>query len=256
MMKKDIEWLKKEIATEMIEIEPNRKEKWSDIKYQTLRSVAQKICQLDEPKILSQEWIDKNVVHVRGLGDIIEAEVIENLLVPKQEITEKQVINWLDNNEFYDHITAETVLERAVDKSELSYYGTKYSVIETPTIPKYVAEWITNHREKFDLYPALRTLEHNTLVWGLIYKWYRTNTQKFVNAYLTGEYKVEEEQKYYVLDTEDIPMLVKSYGAVNRANTHLSIHEKGRNTEHYQLTEQEIKAIDERYWPFAVEVAE
>lgn len=139
-MKKDIEWLKKEIATEMIEIEPNRKEKWSDIKYQTLRSVAQKIHQLDEPEVLSQEWLDDNVVHVRGLGDIFEAVAVESLLVPEKEITEKQVINWLDHNEFYDHITAETVLERAVDKGELSYYGTKYSVIEAPIIPKYLAD--------------------------------------------------------------------------------------------------------------------
>lgn len=139
-MKKDIEWLKKEIATEMIELEPNRKEKWSDIKYQTLRSVAQKIHQLDEPEVLSQEWLDDNVVHVRGLGDIFEAVAVESLLVPEKEITEKQVINWLDHNEFYDHITAETVLERAVDKGELSYYGTKYSVIEAPIIPKYLAD--------------------------------------------------------------------------------------------------------------------
>ena len=44
------------------------------------------IDQLDELEVLSQEWIDKNVVHVRGLGDIIEAEAVENLLVPKQEL--------------------------------------------------------------------------------------------------------------------------------------------------------------------------
>ena len=85
-MKKDIEWLKKEIATEMIELEPNRKEKLSDIKYQTLRSVAQKIYQLYELEVLSKEWIDDNVIHVRGLGDIFEAVAVESLLVPKQEL--------------------------------------------------------------------------------------------------------------------------------------------------------------------------
>ncbi len=84
-MKKDITWLKQEIATEMLELEPNRKERWSDVRYQTLRSVAQKIYQLDEPEVLSQEWIDDNVVHVRGLGDIIEAVDFEGLLVPKKE---------------------------------------------------------------------------------------------------------------------------------------------------------------------------
>ena len=90
-MKKDIEWLKKEIATEMIELEHNRNKKDGDLKYQTLRSVAEKIYQLDEPEVLSQEWIDKNVVHVRGLGHIIEAEVIENLIVPKQEELESKI---------------------------------------------------------------------------------------------------------------------------------------------------------------------
>ena len=28
---KDIEWLKEEIAREMIELEPNRKDRWSDV---------------------------------------------------------------------------------------------------------------------------------------------------------------------------------------------------------------------------------
>ena len=70
---------------------------------------------------------------------------------------------------------------------------------ELPVIPKYVADWITRYREKYDLYPALRLLENNTFVWGEIYEWYRMNTRKFVNAYLTGEYEVEEEPLYHAL---------------------------------------------------------
>ena len=70
---------------------------------------------------------------------------------------------------------------------------------ELPVIPKHVADWITKYREKYDLYPALRLLENNTFVWGEIYEWYRMNTHKFVNAYLTGEYEVEEEQRYCAL---------------------------------------------------------
>ena len=70
---------------------------------------------------------------------------------------------------------------------------------ELPVIPKYVADWITRYSEKYDLYPALRWLENNTFVWGEIYEWYRMNTHKFVNAYLTGEYEVDEEPLYYAL---------------------------------------------------------
>ena len=68
---------------------------------------------------------------------------------------------------------------------------------ELPVVPKYVAEWIIRHRDIFDLYPALRLLTNNTLVWREIYEWYRMNTHKFVNAYLTGEY--EEEPLYHAL---------------------------------------------------------
>ena len=68
-----------------------------------------------------------------------------------------------------------------------------------PVIPKYVADWITQYRKVFDLYPALKRLENNSLMWEKVYKWYRMNTHKFVNAYLTGEYEVEEEPLYYAL---------------------------------------------------------
>ena len=70
---------------------------------------------------------------------------------------------------------------------------------ELPVIPKYVAEWITKHRDTFDLYSMLKRLEKNSSTWELTYKWYRENTHEFVNAYLTKEYKVEEEPLYYAL---------------------------------------------------------
>src|SRR5699024_1091009 len=58
---------------------------------------------------------------------------------------------------------------------------------ERLTIPNYVAKWISEHHEKFDLYPALRRLEEGSTRDYDAYKWYRKNTRKFVNAYLTGE---------------------------------------------------------------------
>ena len=89
-MKKDIEWLKKEIATEMIELEPIRRERWADVKYQTLRSVAQKIYQLDEPEVLSQKWIDEHRKSYT-MEDSVEISDLQNLLVPKQEELESAI---------------------------------------------------------------------------------------------------------------------------------------------------------------------
>ena len=125
-MKKDKKWLKKEIATEMIELEPNRKERRSDVKYQTLRDVAQKIDQLDELQVLSheeninivlddlkeyikeQQLLSQNIglahtsagndTHYRQYDYVLEcideyepSEDLQNLLVPKQGELETKI---------------------------------------------------------------------------------------------------------------------------------------------------------------------
>lgn len=157
-MKKNIEWLKKEIATEMIQLEPNRVERWLDVQYQTLRSVAQKLDQLDELEVLSYEWIDSNSVNASSDGvteEYVHVDDLKNLVIPKQEL---------------------------------------------PVVPKFIAEWIETHLEQgFDLYPVLKKLEDNSRLWTEGYNWYRENTLDFTIAYLTKEYKVEEEPLYYAL---------------------------------------------------------
>ena len=66
--------------------------------------------------------------------------------------------------------------------------------------------------------------------------------------------EVEEEQRYYTLDSDDIPLLERAGNRIQRTTTELSIHEKGRDNTRFELTEQEIKGYDKRYWPFAVKV--
>ena len=71
---------------------------------------------------------------------------------------------------------------------------------ELPVIPKFVAEWIETHLEQgLDLYPVLKKLEDNSRLWRKGYDWYRENTLDFTIAYLTKEYKVEEEPLYCAL---------------------------------------------------------
>ena len=124
---------------------------------------------------------------------------------------------------------------------------------EKVVIPQFVADWILSHREKYDLYPALKRLEGNPFGWERIYTWYRMNTYQFVNTYLTGEYEVEGEQKYYV-DLETAAYVAKWNG-----DNQVSIYTDavfGSDEFEFHLTEIEIKNYDERFWPFAVEVAE
>ena len=65
------------------------------------------------------------------------------------------------------------------------------------------------------------------------------------------EPEVEEEQRYYALDSDDIPLLERAGNQIQRATTELSIYEKSRDNSRFKLTEQEIKGYDKRYWPFA-----
>lgn len=76
---KDLNWFKEQLD----DIEMNTPRLSSHDSIWMLDRVNELLSQLDETEVLSQEWIDKNVVHVRGLGDIIEAESVENLFVPK-----------------------------------------------------------------------------------------------------------------------------------------------------------------------------
>lgn len=102
MMKRDFEWLKGEIAKRMIELEPYRADKLRDERYKTLRSVAQKLNQLDEPEVLSQEWVDNNSVNASHDGmteEYIHVVDLKNLIVPKQDlpVIPKYVADWIES---------------------------------------------------------------------------------------------------------------------------------------------------------------
>ena len=82
----------------------------------------------------------------------------------------------------------------------------------------------------------------------------------FAKAWLAyPNIEIEEEPKYYVLDKENATLLKKSAvgeGIAKSVGTNIYNAKSWKNEEEYQLTEQEIKDYDERYWPFAVKVEE
>ncbi|WP_368562258.1 DUF1642 domain-containing protein [Enterococcus faecalis] len=72
--------------------------------------------------------------------------------------------------------------------------------------------------------------------------WFKSNRDLFVNALANG-YEVEKEPLYYV----KLPEI-----GYMRFGFCIPVTESIEEAKKY--TEQEIKAIDERYWPFAVKV--
>ena len=79
--------------------------------------------------------------------------------------------------------------------------------------------------------------------------WFKSNRDLFVNALANG-YEVEKGPLYHVL--------LPDKGATNTGYTFLNLSGAIDFTTCKEkvdmLTEQEIKAVDERYWPFAVKV--
>ena len=89
------------------------------------------------------------------------------------------------------------------------------------------------------------------LKWEKEYAWISTNDETFARAWLDG-YTVAEEQKYYVLDSQDVPLLERANGQTYKTTTALSIYEDGRDNSRFELNEQEIKDYGECFWAFAV----
>ncbi|HAP3628033.1 TPA: DUF1642 domain-containing protein [Enterococcus faecalis] len=81
--------------------------------------------------------------------------------------------------------------------------------------------------------------------------WFKSNRDLFVNALANG-YEVEKEPLYHVLLSDKGATNI-GYTFLNLAGTiDFTICKEKVDT----LTENQIKAIDERYWPFAVKLEE
>ncbi|WP_231477098.1 DUF1642 domain-containing protein [Enterococcus hirae] len=134
---------------------------------------------------------------------------------------------------------------------------------QKPVVPKFVAEWIEQaKKERQSLYEAMYNIESSTYYHkydNATYQWmfegalHDEHQELFAEVYMHG-YEVEKEPLYEVI-IGDL-YLIKKFNNRNDfcfdTSCSLCTWEKSA----YQLTEAEIKAIDERYWPFAVPVEE
>ena len=197
-MKKGIEWLKKEIATEMIQLEPNRKERRSDVRYQTLRDVAQKIDQLDEPEVLSQEESINIVLH-----DLKEYIKEQQSLSHNTGLAHTSAGNDTHYRQ-YDYVL-ECINEYEPSDELQNLIIPKQ---ELPVVPAWFHEWWK------DVYKGEGNLLHNIAQFHdklyssetrEMYNYINTpdNKKKLLNIIINElDYKVEYEQKYFVSSRE------------------------------------------------------
>ena len=137
---------------------------------------------------------------------------------------------------------------------------------EKIVIPRFVADWwegdsVTMYGgERINKKYKLRLISnfHDRGLGDYLSKvedWLDENDSTFLDLVNGKPYEVEEEQKYYVLTSRNKNLLIKDNGEV-RETYQVYNWVKKRDKDRYQLTEQEIKDYDERFWPFAVEVEE
>ncbi|EKD5213696.1 DUF1642 domain-containing protein [Enterococcus faecalis] len=134
-------------------------------------------------------------------------------------------------------------------------------------VPKFVAKWLDEHKYSTDIIDLFLSVEYatdsdgfiaeNWIYSGEFYDWLVDDADTLFtlcDAIRYG-YEVEKEQLYYV-------------DFINDGDVHKRLildHENGKyNIVDWSdnliglvqeiFTEQEIKAIDERYWPFAMKV--
>lgn len=130
---------------------------------------------------------------------------------------------------------------------------------QKPVVPKFVADYIEEYRDGgATLYEMMDSSEDEVYTWLFGNPRIETENERqllFAQAYAVG-YEIEKEALYYVVFDilQSQKYLVKN---IKTETFYLSNNENViGNYEQVSFTETEIKAIDERYWAFAVPVDE
>ncbi|HAQ1372618.1 TPA: DUF1642 domain-containing protein [Enterococcus faecium Ef_aus0063] len=130
---------------------------------------------------------------------------------------------------------------------------------QKPVVPKFVAEWFEENKDDLDtaIFGYLVFWEERDTD-SVLYQWFDKSKNKPIETLVRMKdgYEVEKEPLYYV----KLPVVYLNHLDLE---TYLMKDDRGNITiadnndfDDMKFTESEIKAIDERYWPFAVPVEE
>ncbi|UJF15080.1 DUF1642 domain-containing protein [Jeotgalibaca sp. MA1X17-3] len=177
------------------------------------------IDQMDEPEKLSEEWINEHSKSYT-MENAVEISDLKNLLLPqpKKPVIPQFVADWIEE-------------ERA-----------------------NIIDWHTEIPERFFLILGHK-LHYTTLANTNVSDWvFSGNEEKLYQALKYG-YEVEKEKLYRVIFPHTSGYNEKMTLMTNGGGYYID-EVIDPDFEVAELTEQEIKAIDERYWAFAEEVTE
>lgn len=168
-----------------------------------------------------------------------------------------------------DYGMADRLIKEKTGRSLWDHVQDNFADFNKPqkvVIPKFVAEWwewSTVSDGLFDYILKYRWNEcaaYDDFIPSNVLDWMFDSDDSIVLALrlITGEldYEVEKEKLYRVEFPGMHPNDVKHYWIRNGEYIGLQNTHDGRKSDDCRFTEQQIKAIDERYFAFAVEVEE
>ena len=138
--------------------------------------------------------------------------------------------------------------------------------LETLVVPEELGVWLEDVElgEPGNYFTTIDKLFHywDTVIGSKTGVFISQNKKEILEVIIGSRgYRIEKPTKYYVLDKYGVAMLRKNDmnigGGVCKSagvNIHAAVHRQ--DEEKYQLTEQEIKDYDERFWAFAEPVEE
>lgn len=159
----------------------------------------------------------------------------------KQELIEELECLEIPADSYSYFRGAKYVVERAISLAKQLDEPKKVKVV----VPQVVADWIKYAKQQG--YEFMQSYDPKKMFYPIndgLDKWIDDNEETFAHAWLDG-YEVKKEPLYYV----KLPEI-----GYMRFGFCIPITESIDEAKKY--TEQEIKAVDERYWPFAVKVEE
>ncbi|AFC64477.1 TPA: DUF1642 domain-containing protein [Enterococcus faecium] len=128
---------------------------------------------------------------------------------------------------------------------------------QKPVVPKFVAEWFEENKDdlEFEIW-SLCVNSYCSTTGQEMMNWIQQSENKPIETLIRMKegYEVEKEPLYEVI-IGDL-YLIKKFNNRNDFCFDTSCSLCAWEKSAYQLTEAEIKAIAERYWPFAVPVEE
>lgn len=204
---------------------------------------------------LKEEILDLEIIQFDGqktdLEELLnpcELEEVIDKYIPEPKITEEQAWQKIASIHKYDLMYWEYAKEDFMK-------GRDGIIIDKPEIPQFVADWIEKSKETTTLYGAMSGCPRELDYWFIDGD--NSNQEVFARAWLDG-YTVKEEPKYYVMNNENELLLSKNNmgNVITYSQDYEQVKEILSDLGHYQLTEQEIKDYDKRYWAFAERVEE